>query len=51
MTTGIRLDGRVRLVTGASRGLGRGYALDLARRRAAVVLNARDAGTPGPAVG
>ncbi|MCX6462249.1 MAG: SDR family NAD(P)-dependent oxidoreductase [Pseudonocardiales bacterium] len=42
MTAGVRLDGRVVLITGASRGLGRGYALDLARRGAAVALNARD---------
>lgn len=44
MAAGVRLDGRVVLVTGASRGLGRGYALDLARRGAVVALNARDAG-------
>jgi NAD(P)-dependent dehydrogenase (short-subunit alcohol dehydrogenase family) len=42
MDQGVRLDGRVVLITGASRGLGRGYALDLARRGAAVALNARD---------
>ncbi|XP_021300510.1 estradiol 17-beta-dehydrogenase 8-like [Herrania umbratica] len=42
MATGIRLDDRVVLVTGASRGLGRGYAVDLAGRGAAVALNGRD---------
>jgi NAD(P)-dependent dehydrogenase (short-subunit alcohol dehydrogenase family) len=35
----IALDGQVAVVTGAGRGLGRSYALELARRGAAVVVN------------
>jgi NAD(P)-dependent dehydrogenase (short-subunit alcohol dehydrogenase family) len=41
MTDPWRLDGRVALVTGAGRGLGRGCAVELARAGATVVLVAR----------
>jgi len=47
-TPNFSLTGRVALVTGASRGLGFGMALGLARAGATVVLNGREAATLEP---
>jgi NAD(P)-dependent dehydrogenase (short-subunit alcohol dehydrogenase family)/acyl dehydratase len=48
---GIRLDGRVAVVTGAANGLGRAHALELARRGALVVVNDVGASLDGSGAG
>lgn len=43
----VRLDGRVAIITGSARGLGRSHALGVAARGAAVVVNDLDVGLDG----
>jgi 3-oxoacyl-[acyl-carrier protein] reductase len=50
MSNGKELDGRVAIVTGAARNIGRAIALELAAAGAAVVINARTSGAEAQAL-
>ena len=43
----IGFEGKFGIITGAGRGMGRGFALDLARRGAGVIVNGRPSGEGG----